>query len=67
MNPEPKAGDLVALKSGGPTMTVQEVTVGFAISGFTKDVRCQWFCGDKLAGGVFPVESLKPAEKSANE
>lgn len=45
------AGDLVRLKSGGPTMTVADIS---DVSG----VRCQWFAGKKMESGWFPPESL---------
>ena len=47
-------------------MTVEEPTIGIAGFG-TQGVRCQWFSGNKLGSGVFPIESLKPAKKAASE
>lgn len=44
-------GDLVRLKSGGPTMTVAQQS---DVSG----VKCQWFAGKKMESGWFPPESL---------
>jgi uncharacterized protein YodC (DUF2158 family) len=49
-----KPGDLVKLKSGGPTTTVK----GTVMSG----LQCQWFAGAKLEMGVFAAESLVKAE-----
>ena len=49
-----KKGDIVILKSGGPTMTVKEVKS-------THDevtVTAQWFAGKKLEFGRFTPESL---------
>lgn len=51
-----KTGDLVKLKSGGPTMTVQSVV--------DDRVYCQWFAGSKLDSGSFPRESLVRAEEN---
>ena len=42
-----KTGDLVVLKSGGPTMTV----TGHAGAG--DDYRCVWFAGKTLNRGNF--------------
>jgi len=55
-----KIGDIVRLKSGGPSMTVR---------GFTSELEelleCQWFAGDKLQFGVFHPDAVEPdAEKS---
>ena len=52
-----KVGDLVQLKSGGPTMTVVEV----APKGY---VHATWFAGAKKESGGFPPEALQvPPEK----
>ena len=53
-----KEGDLVRLKSGGPTMTVK--TKG----GFEDDLICQWFSGSKLQNGYFIPSSLIKAEET---
>jgi len=45
-----KVGDLVQLRSGGPTMTVSSIYAG--------DVRCKWFGGKKLESGSFPPASI---------
>lgn len=47
---EIKVGDVVMLKSGGPTMTVKEVT--------ERGLLCEWFAGDKLERAVFNPETL---------
>lgn len=54
---ELKVGDIVHLKSEGPSMTVEEIQV---IDG---KVRCQWFAGKRLESGVFAPESLVRAEE----
>jgi len=46
-----KVGDVVALKSGGPSMTVAEVG--------EYDMKCQWFDGLKLVEGWFPEMSVE--------
>ena len=51
-----KIGDVVQLKSGGPSMTIYET----APSG--KHVNCQWFAGAKLERGHFPLETLQEPE-----
>jgi uncharacterized protein YodC (DUF2158 family) len=52
-----KAGDVVVLKSGSPSLTIS------AISG--NNVRCQWFVGKELKQGDFIVTSLKHPEQSS--
>jgi len=49
-----KIGDLVKLKSGGPTMTVTRVDN----LGIRTIVRCTWFAGSKKEQGEFPPEAL---------
>lgn len=44
-------GDVVRLKSGGPTMTV-------ASADRSNGTKCQWFAGKKMEWGYFPAESL---------
>lgn len=51
---ELKVGDTVALKSGGPTMTVASGTFGRPPS-----ANCQWFDGPTMKVGAFPVDALK--------
>lgn len=51
-----RAGELVQLKSGGPTMTVRSRSVDGT-------VNCQWFGGKKLEHGYFNVETLVLAEE----
>lgn len=59
-----KNGDLVRLKSGGPTMSVSKGKLD-ALSGAFADevfaderIRCQWFAGSKLESGLFEPETL---------
>lgn len=51
-----KIGDLVELKSGGPTMTVEAID--------PKWVKCSWFDGKKPLSQVFAPDALKAPEKS---
>lgn len=51
-------GDLVVLKSGGPSMTVEKEIISPSTSFFNGSYRCQWFAGKKLDSGIFPEESL---------
>jgi uncharacterized protein YodC (DUF2158 family) len=50
-----KAGDTVILKSGGPTMTVKQVSDLYG----TLTAWCDWFDGKKACNGTFPVTSLQ--------
>lgn len=53
------SGDLVQLKSGGPTMTVQYVSdLG------VEDTRCNWFVGHELKRCDFAADSLVRIEPS---
>ncbi len=57
-----QTGDLVALKSGGPSMTVQDINEreeGIFL------VLCKWFIGNKSFVEEFAIESLKPSPGSA--
>ncbi len=54
-----KKGDVVQLKSGGPSMTV--VNPAFASNLGTIGVHCQWFDKNKKYEDVFDGESICPA------
>jgi uncharacterized protein YodC (DUF2158 family) len=58
-----KIGDIVALKSGGPSMTVTDFG-DFSSSGVKRGVLCVWFDGTKKMEGVFPPEALEPCNQS---
>ena len=47
-----KVGDVVQLKSGGPSMTVE------GYRDYDGHVICQWFAGNKLQSGVFDPDSI---------
>ncbi len=56
------SGDLVQLKSGGPTMTVQYVTdLG------VEDTRCKWFVGNDLRWCDFASDSLVKIEPTRQQ
>lgn len=49
-----KPGDVVRLKSGGPSMTIEQVS--------NKAIRCAWFnSGGGYNSGVFHVDTLERA------
>lgn len=53
-----QAGDTVALKSGGPEMTVEKI----GTSGGVPTAWCIWFEGDRTVRDFFPVSALERAE-----
>lgn len=62
---EIKAGSIVQLKSGGPTMTVNWVE-GAGEDYVVACAYCEWFVQDKapwkIEGKTFPITSLKLLE-----
>lgn len=50
-----KVGDVVRLKSGGPSMTVEYLDLE------TQSVGCVWFHDQEKKTGSFPAEGLEPA------
>lgn len=59
-----KKGDLVQLKSGGPTMTVEKVGTfggGMGVSGYS-GAACVWFEGAKVVRDIFAIEALELEE-----
>lgn len=55
---EIRVGSSVRLKSGGPTMTVEQLGTT-QLGGEVVHAWCQWFDKTKLTTGVFPVTSLE--------
>ena len=55
---EPKLGDVVRLKSGGPVMTCDEVVVG--VTRF----RCRWFTGSEDFYEDFLPATLEVVDKA---
>jgi uncharacterized protein YodC (DUF2158 family) len=66
-----KAGDLVRLKSGGPTMTVKivedpDVDALTSLRNHGQQYYwCQWFAGSRLNQGQFPDNALESADAEA--
>jgi uncharacterized protein YodC (DUF2158 family) len=56
-----KSGDLVVLKSGGPTMTVDTVNTDIFDDDKITGVLCVWFVGDKLQRVRFDHQAIEPA------
>lgn len=56
-----KSGDLVTLKSGGPTMTVDTVNTDIFDDNKITGVLCVWFVGDKLERVRFDHRAIEPA------
>jgi uncharacterized protein YodC (DUF2158 family) len=56
-----KSGDLVALKSGGPTMTVDTVNTDIFDDSKITGVLCAWFVGDKFERVRFDHRAIEPA------
>ena len=52
-----KKGDVVQLKSGGPTMTIRAISSEYG-------VLCQWFVGDDPRRTHFDPESLRKVEET---
>jgi uncharacterized protein YodC (DUF2158 family) len=56
-----KSGDLVVLKSGGPTMTVDTVNTDIFDDDKITGVLCVWFVGEKLERVRFDHRAIEPA------
>ena len=56
-----KSGDLVVLKSGGPTMTVDTVNTDIFDDNKVTGILCVWFVGDKLERVRFDHRAIEPA------
>jgi uncharacterized protein YodC (DUF2158 family) len=57
-----KSGDLVVLKSGGPTMTVDTVNTDIFDDNKVTGVLCVWFVGNKFERARFDHRAIEPAE-----
>ena len=55
-----KSGDLVVLKSGGPTMTVDAVNTSIFDDDKVTGIVCVWFVGDRLERVRFEHEAIEP-------
>jgi uncharacterized protein YodC (DUF2158 family) len=56
-----KSGDLVVLKSGGPTMTVDTVNTDIFDDNKVTGVLCVWFVGERLERVRFDSGAIEPA------
>ena len=56
-----KSGDLVTLKSGGPTMTVDTVNTDIFDDDKITGVLCVWFVAEKLERVRFDHRAIEPA------
>jgi uncharacterized protein YodC (DUF2158 family) len=57
-----KSGDLVVLKSGGPTMTVDTVNTDIFDDNKITGVLCVWFVGQKLERVRFDHAAIEPVQ-----
>ena len=57
-----KSGDLVVLKSGGPTMTVDTVNTDIFDDNKITGVLCVWFVGEKLERVRFDHGAIEPVQ-----
>ena len=55
-----KSGDLVVLKSGGPTMTEDAVNTSIFDDNKVTGIVCVWFVGDKLERVRFEHDAIEP-------
>lgn len=58
-----KPGDLVVLKSGGPTMTVDAVNTDIFDDDKITGIVCVWFMGKKLERVRFDHRAIEHAQK----
>ena len=57
-----KSGDLVVLKSGGPTMTIDTVNTDIFDDNKITGVLCAWFVGEKLERVRFDHRAIEPVQ-----
>jgi len=61
-----KSGDLVVLKSGGPTMTVDSVNTSVFDDNKVTGIVCVWFVGDRLERVRFEPDAIEPVRVQKN-
>jgi len=61
-----KSGDLVVLKSGGPTMTVDAVNTDIFDDDKITGIVCVWFVGEKLERVRFDHRAIEHAQNTRN-
>jgi len=59
-----KPGDLVVLKSGGPTMTVDAVNTDIFDDDKITGIVCAWFVGEKLERVRFDYRAIEHAQNA---
>jgi uncharacterized protein YodC (DUF2158 family) len=59
-------GDLVVLKSGGPTMTIDAVNTDIFDDDRITGIVCVWFVGEKLERVRFDQKALQHAQSTRN-
>jgi uncharacterized protein YodC (DUF2158 family) len=57
-----KSGDLVVLKSGGPTMTIDTVNTSIFNDDEVTGLLCVWFVGETLQRVRFDHRAIEPAQ-----
>src|SRR6188508_2511314 len=60
-----KSGDLVVLKSGGPTMTVDTVNTDIFDDNKITGILCVWFVGKKLERVRFDHRAVEHSQRVA--
>ena len=61
--PRFKSGDLVVLKSGGPTMTVDTVNTDIFDDDKITGILCVWFVGEKLERVRFDHRAVEHVQR----
>lgn len=61
-----KPGDLVVLKSGGPTMTVDAVNTDIFDDDKITGIVCAWFVGEKLERVRFDYRAIEHAQNASD-
>lgn len=64
--PQFKPGELVVLKSGGPTMTVDAVNTDIFDDNKITGIVCVWFVGEKLERVRFDYRAIEHAQNAHN-
>lgn len=66
MSTQPNVGDVVRLKSGGPTMTVKSIeTIEFLNKPAVIMVACQWFHDNETRENEFPSDSIEQVSEQS--
>jgi len=65
--PQFKSGDLVVLKSGGPTMTIDTVNTDIFDDNKITGILCVWFVGEKLERVRFDYRAIEHARRARSK